>query len=153
MRRFLVFISLLLTTLTALAQAPTATAETLMPTASQPTRRYSINVSMQKTNISGIFILHADTEDGTASAADADVNASIFNEFGVSACDFTYLPKKDKVKVRHLTLPGMGALKRSVAKKYVRRGLLALIHLMQQGQTSYTNADRHVEVTLAPINQ
>lgn len=56
-------------------------------------KKYMFEIEMDKGYVSGIMILH-ETDD--------EVKGSMINEFGVSALDFVYTKKSDKLKLLHV---------------------------------------------------
>lgn len=86
MRAFLLFLlSSILTVCNAFAASETDT-----HTDASETRKMAFRIEMQKGYVSGIMIC-AETEDA--------INGSLVNEFGISAIDFSYTKKKEKVKL------------------------------------------------------
>lgn len=86
MRAFLLFLlSSVLTVCNAFAASEIDT-----QTDAQETRKMAFRIEMQKGYVSGIMIC-AETEDV--------INGSLVNEFGISAIDFSYTKKKEKVKL------------------------------------------------------
>lgn len=86
MRAFLLFLlSSVLTVCNAFAASEIDT-----QTDAQETRKMAFRIEMQKGYVSGIMIC-AETEDA--------INGSLVNEFGISAIDFSYTKKKEKVKL------------------------------------------------------
>lgn len=86
MRAFLLFLlSSVLTVCNAFAASETDT-----HTDASETRKMAFRIEMQKGYVSGIMIC-AETEDA--------INGSLVNEFGISAIDFSYTKKKEKVKL------------------------------------------------------
>lgn len=86
MRTFLLF---LLSSVFAVCSA-FAASETDPQTNASENRKMAFRIEMQKGYVSGIMIC-AETED--------NINGSMVNEFGISAIDFSYSKKKEKVKL------------------------------------------------------
>lgn len=86
MRAFLLF---LLSSVFVICNA-FAASETDTHTDASETRKMAFRIEMQKGYVSGIMIC-AETEDA--------INGSLVNEFGISAIDFSYTKKKEKVKL------------------------------------------------------
>ena len=99
--------------------------------------RYNVQIDMQKAYLSGICVMKQ--EEGL-------VKASLVNEFGISAMDFTYNPKKDKVKLVNV----LKQLNKWYIKLTLKRDLRELIHVLQQGGTYYENTRRHLTYTFVP---
>ena len=86
MTRFLVYISLILSfVLQTKAEVPVDSLDR--------SERYNFELSTEKGYLSGILIL---TREGNV------INGCMFNEFGVTAMDFTYNVAKDKIKLLHV---------------------------------------------------
>ena len=101
--------------------------------------KFSTYIEIKKAYISGISIfVHQGTE----------IKASIFNEFGVSAIDFGYNIKRDKIKIYHVFKP----LNRWFIKRMLRKNLLSLIHEMQNGRSEYVDNRHQIKYILKPIN-
>lgn len=64
----------------------------------------------------------------------------LFNEFGISALDFTYRPEKRKVRIEH----AIKMLNKWYIKRVLRQDLLHVIDALAQGDTTYVNAKRHI---------
>lgn len=99
--------------------------------------RYDIQIDFKKAYVSGLC---------TMVGNEGEVKASIVNEFGVSAIDFIYRPARDKVKIVSL----FGPLDKWYIRLLLRKNLKALMHQLQQGNTSYTDQRHHVTYTLTP---
>ena len=91
--------------------------------------RYDIQIDFKKAYVSGLC---------TMVGNEGEVKASIVNEFGVSA--------RDKVKIVSL----FGPLNKWYIRLLLRKNLKALMHQLQQGNTSYTDQRHHVTYTLTP---
>ena len=118
------FISLLL------ALYVQAVAQSLLP-AEGGTERYAISIEMPRGYISGISIMKNDGE---------RMICSVFNEFGVSAMDFTYDLNRKKVKL----LSVMSMLDKWYIRRVLRKDLRALLDHMSRGETMYENKKRHI---------
>lgn len=104
----------------------TATAQTTFPTQEGERVRYSASIEMPRGYLSGVCILLRE---------DATIKGSLFNEFGISALDFSYSPDKDKVKLHSV----MAMLNKWYIKRVLKKDLRALMHSLQAGETSYTD--------------
>lgn len=102
--------------------------------------RYRVMIEMPKSYLSGICILYQDS---------AEVKGSIFNEFGVSAIDFSYIPYKDKVKLRHV----MKMLNKWYIKRVLRKDLLALIHNLKEGIYEYDDLKYKISFRFTPMEE
>ena len=65
-------------------------AQTTFPSAEGERAKYAAYIEMPKAYVSGICVLLQ--EDGL-------IKGSLFNEFGITALDFTYNPQRDKIKL------------------------------------------------------
>jgi hypothetical protein len=102
--------------------------------------RYTAYIEMPKAYISGVCVL---VNDGN------EVKGCLFNEFGISAIEFSYLLQKDKVKL-HDVMPVMN---KWYIKKVLKKDLRQLMHCLQQGVTQYKNERRRLSYTLTPITE
>lgn len=71
----------------------------------------------------------------------------LFNEFGISALDFTYRPDKRKVRIEHV----IKMLNKWYIKRVLRQDLLHVIDALAQGNTTYINAKRHITYQFSPM--
>ncbi len=99
--------------------------------------KYNATIEMKKGYISGICILF---NDGTL------IKGCLFNEFGISALDFSYQPDKGKVKI----LSVIKMLDKWYIKKVLRRDLVQLMQNLAKGVPDYQdkkfNIDYHFTV-------
>lgn len=101
--------------------------------------RYKAMIEMPKAYIGGVCIMYNDS---------THINASIFNEFGISALDFSYDLKTDKVKLHYV----MKLLDRWYVKRVLKKDLRNLIHNLQAGLGEYRNNKYKLTYTLFPIS-
>lgn len=133
MRNFLLSVSLLM------LAGVQAVAQTAFPEADGGRMRYNAVVEMPKGYLSGVCILlHEGNE----------VRGSFFNEFGISAIDFTYRTDKDKVKLHSV----IAMLNKWYIKRVLRKDLRQLLHRLQQGETSYRNERYKIDYRFMPMN-
>lgn len=118
MARFFLSISILL--LSCLAQ----------PMMAQKSK-YAATIEMKKGYISGICFL---SEEGDT------IKGSLFNEFGISAFDFTYLRSRQKVKLENV----IKMLNKWYIKRVLRQDLVHVLDNLQRGITSYSNDKYHI---------
>lgn len=114
-------------------------AQTLFPENVGDKARYSALIVTPKAYLSGICILYY--------AEDELVNGSLFNEFGISALDFSYNMKKDKVKLHHV-LPQMN---KWYIRRVLRKDLRSLLHELRSGKTEYIDKRYHLSYRLTLI--
>ncbi len=136
MPRFSVLISgvaliLLLGTASAKAQA-------LYPQNAGERVRSTAMIEMSKGYVSGICVMYNDGE---------DVKASIFNEFGISAIDFVYYPKKDKVKLLNV----IKMLDKWYIRKLLKSDLRKVVHCLQQGIGKYRNEKYKIDYKFSQL--
>ncbi len=135
MRTFLLSISLL-----AIILIPTHLyGQKFFPTEAGEKVKYDAMIEMPKAYISGICIMLNDS---------TEIKGSIFNEFGVSAIDFSFAPQKDKVKLHHV----MGMMNKWYIKKILRKDLCHLMHNLQKGIGSYKNEKYDITYSFTPMN-
>ena len=107
-------------------------AQTMYPTHVGDKMRYTAMIESPKAYLSGICILYHDT--------DGVVKGSMFNEFGISALDFTYNVKKDKVKLHHV----VKMMDKWYVRRVLRRDLRELLHGLRQGKGEYIDSKYHL---------
>ncbi len=113
-------------------------AQAKFPSVEGERARYAVYIELPRSYISGVCIL---LHDGT------EVKGSLFNEFGISAMDFVYRPKKDKVKL--LSVQKM--LDKWYIRKRLKRDLRELIHVLQQGGSRYVDEKYHITFQFNPM--
>lgn len=86
--------------------------------------KYNAVIEMKKGYMSGICIM---LNDGGV------VKGSLFNEFGISALDFTYQPDRKKVKL----LSVMKLLDKWYIKRVLKKDLAQLMDCLRQGVGEY----------------
>ena len=108
--------------------------------------RYAATIEMPKAYLSGICVL---LREGNV------VRGSLFNEFGVTALDFTYHPenqiatphsdhRSEKVKLHHV----ISMMDKWYIRRVLRKDLAQLMLRLQQGETTYHNERRHITYQL-----
>lgn len=133
MRNYLLSVSLLLFV------ALQAAAQATFPKADGERVRYNAMVEMPKGYLSGVCIL---LREGN------EVRGSFFNEFGISAIDFTYLIDKDKVKLHSV----IAMLNKWYIKRVLKKDLRELLNRLQQGETSYRDERHKIDYRFMPMN-
>ena len=132
MRSCLLFISLLLSVLTSRLYA-----QTTFP-ADGESIRFTAYIEMEKGYVSGICILHRDGD---------TVHGSLFNEFGITALEFTYRLERKKVKL-HTVMPMMN---KWYIRKVLKKDLRQLMTGLQNGETTWKDERYHIEYQLTPL--
>lgn len=86
--------------------------------------RYEATIEMKKGYLSGICVLLNDA---------GIIKGSLFNEFGISAIDFTYDPKLGKVKLCNV----IKMMNKWYIKRVLRKDLAMLMENLQRGVCDY----------------
>lgn len=100
--------------------------------------RYDVKIDIRKAYISGVCVMVKD---------EGIIKASIMNEFGISAMDFTYNPTKDKVKI----LSVMSKMNKWYIKRVLRKDLRQMMHLLPQDIYTYENKKYQITYTFNPL--
>ncbi len=131
----LILISLLL-----ISQLPIAQlyAQTTFPTQNGERIRYSSYIEMNGAYISGICVLL--NEDGV-------IQGCLFNEFGITAIEFSYNPERNKVKLKHV----IKMMDKWYIRRVLRKDIAQLMSLLYNGKTGYQNTRRNISYQFIPI--
>ena len=100
--------------------------------------KYDVKIDIREAYISGVCMMMKD---------EGIVKASIVNEFGLSAVDFTYNPSKDKVKILNV----MSKMDKWYIKRVLRKDLRNIMHQLPQGIYTYENKKQHIIYTFNPL--
>lgn len=130
-RKYLLCVSLLWLSATSLAAQ-------VFPSSEGERMRYTAYIEMPKAYLSGICILWHDGD---------VVKGSLFNEFGVTALDFTYYMYKEKVKLHDV----MAQMDKWYIRRVLKKDLRQLMLQLQQGKTTYENQRQNIKYQLTPI--
>ena len=122
MQKFLVSISIALLSLMALPLQ--AQQSRLFPDSAGTKVRYNATIEMAKGYVSGVCIMVND---------EGIIKGSLFNEFGISAIDFTYDPDTKKVKL----LSVIKMLNKWYIKKVLKKDLVQVMENLSKGIPSY----------------
>lgn len=106
-------------------------AQSTFPSAEGERAKYAAYIEMPKVYVSGICVLLQ--EDGL-------IKGSLFNEFGITALDFTYNPQRDKIKLHSV----MKMMDKWYIRKVLKKDLRQVMKTLKEGQTEYTNQRRHI---------
>lgn len=117
-----------------------AMAQGAFPVQTGDRARYTALIEMPKAYISGICILLREEE---------ILKGAVFNEFGISAIDFSYCPEKDKVKLHHV----VKMLDRWYIRRVLKKDLRQLIHSLQRGETQYRNEKYKINYKFTPLKE
>lgn len=99
----------------------------------------NVMIEMPKGSISGICVLENDSD---------TIRGAIINEFGITALNFTYDTKADKVKLESVFAKLDKWYIRNVLEKDIRELLMEL----KQGRTEYTDEKYKIKYTLSPLD-
>lgn len=102
--------------------------------------RYNVQIDFKKAYISGLCLMLME---------DDIIKASVVNEFGVSALDYTYNPTKQKVKI----LKVMGKMNKWYIKKVLKRDLKQVMLNLPQGENTYEDKKYSIKYTFEPLNE
>ena len=102
--------------------------------------QYSAAIETSRAYISGICILQNDS---------SEVRGSLFNEFGISALDFTCDLASHKVKLHSVAK----MLDKWYIRRVLRKDLGQLMARLEQGITEYENTKHHLRYRLTPMPQ
>ena len=120
MQKFLISISILLFFLLALP----IQAQSLLPDTLGARVKYEATIEMKSGYLSGICVMVKN---------ERDIKGCLFNEFGISALDFTYFPDCKKIKLDGV----IKMLNKWYIKKVLKKNLLQLMENLQQGISTY----------------
>ncbi len=141
MQRFLLLISISIFSLLSL---PASSQNTTFPESAGSKVRYSAMIEMKKGYLSGICILVNDGE---------KINGCLFNEFGISAIDFIYFPKKKKVKLVSV----IKMINKWYIRKILKRDLVQVMECLSRGESEYSDGrygiDYHFKVLKDEIGE
>ena len=101
-------------------------------------QRYSAYISMPRGYVSGMLVLLREDE---------SVKGSLFNEFGITALDFTYDRRKDKVKLHSV----VKMMDRWYIRRVLRRDLREVIKRIEQGDSIYEDTRYHINYKFTPM--
>lgn len=93
--------------------------------------KYAATIEMKKGYISGICFL---SEEGDT------IKGSVFNEFGISAFDFTYLRSRQKVKLENV----IKMLNKWYIKRVLKKDLAHVVDNLLQGVATYRDEKYHI---------
>ena len=114
-----------------------ASAQSLLPSSDGDRARFAATIETERGCVTGICVMLYDGE---------LVKGCLFNEFGVTALEFSYQPQKEKVKL--LTVLPM--LNKWYIRRTLRGDLKKLMHALRDGETEYVNMRRHITYTFVP---
>ena len=131
--------SLFISMMAIILMASPATAQSLLPQEDGQCAKFKATIEMQQGYVSGICVILRDGE---------ILKSSIFNEFGITAIDFTYHPAKGKVKLLSI-LP---MLNKWYIKRLLKNDLKKVMKAIEHGDTTYENTQQHILYQFIPMN-
>lgn len=131
MRAFLALISAVLLTASAWGQS-------LLPETAGARVTLSALIEMPKGYVGGICVILREEE---------QLHCCLFNEFGITALDFSYDIAKQKVKINN----AVSMLNKWHIKRTLRGDLKHVIMGLERGDTLYTNQKRGITYEFKPI--
>ena len=120
-----------------LSSALSLKAESLLPSPGA-TARYDSYIELPRGYLSGVCIMRCDGD---------TLRASLFNEFGISALDFIYDRRRDRVRL----LSVMQMMDRWYIRRTLRADLRRLLRAMKDGLGEYRNERRHILYRITPM--
>lgn len=114
------------------------TAQVTFPSAEGERARYSAYIEMPRGYISGVCILVNN---------EGIIKGSIFNEFGITALDFSYNPHRRKVRLYSV----VAMMDKWYIRRVLKKDLAQLMLRLQQGEFSYSNERRHITYQFTPL--
>jgi hypothetical protein len=100
--------------------------------------KYAAYIEMNGSYLSGICVLLK--EDGI-------IKGCLFNEFGVTALDFTYQPERKKVKLHHV----IQMMDKWYIRRVLRKDMAQVMAGLQNGRSDYKNERRKITYQFTPI--
>lgn len=100
--------------------------------------RYMAYIEMPKGYVSGICVLHLEGD---------TIHGALFNEFGITALDFSYNLVKKKM-ILHTVMPMMD---KWYIRKVLKKDLRQLMDCLQHGETIWTDERYHIVYQLTPL--
>lgn len=79
--------------------------------------------------------------------SDGKIKGSFFNEFGVSAMDFTYDSRKQKTKLHNV----ISMLNKWYIRRVLKKDLSALMQCLRDGKTSYRDERYNINYNFIPL--
>ncbi len=113
-------------------------AQSTFPTNEGERVKYNAYIEMPRAYISGISVL---LKEGNV------IKGSLFNEFGITALDFTYDPKRQKVKLHNV----IKMMDKWYIRRVIRKDIAKMMICLQKGETQYVNEKRHINYHFIPI--
>ncbi len=99
-------------------------AQSIYPDSVGCVMRYNALIELKQGYVSGVCLIVNEGE---------VLKASLFNEFGISALDFSYNPRRNKVKLLNV----MSFLDKWYIKRVLKKDIVALLHNFKSGIGEY----------------
>lgn len=115
-------------------------AQAMFPSGEEERMRYSAYIEMPKGYISGIMILKKVKRKKGKKVKGGEVRGCFFNEFGLTAMDFTYYPDKRKVKLGSV----INMLDKWYIRRVIRKDLTHLMSRLEEGDSCYVNERQRI---------
>lgn len=132
-------LSALISLLALVLLSAAASAQTMFPEKQGQKARYAAMIEMPKAYVSGVCVM---MNDGGL------VKGSLFNEFGLSALDFSYNTETQKIKLYNV----MSRLNKWYVKRQLRKDLLRLFQQLREGGCEYRNERQRITYKFTPLN-
>ena len=104
---------------------------------------------MPRGYVSGMLVLLHDDEVVGHASQRGTVKGSLFNEFGITALDFTYDRRKDKVKLHSV----VKMMDRWYIRRVLRRDLHEVLKGLEQGDSIYEDKRYHINYKFTPLHE
>lgn len=134
-RACLVFVSLTFLT----AHFSTVNAQVCFPSTQGEKAKYSAYIDMPQGYVSGVCVLF---NEGTV------IRGSLFNEFGITALNFSYDIKKEKIKLYSV----VKLMDKWYIKRILKKDLKQLMKCLQKGESVYQNEKYHITYSFSTLN-
>lgn len=114
-------------------------AQSLLPAKDGQLVRLNASIEFSRGGMSGICAMRYDG---------GVMKGCLFNEFGISALDFTYRADKRKIRIEHV----IKMLDKWYIKRVLRKDLVYVIDALDKGNTIYVNRKRHITYQFSAMN-
>ena len=131
----LIFVSLTFLT----AHFNTVNAQVCFPSAQGEKAKYSAYIDMPQGYVSGVCVLF---NEGTV------IRGSLFNEFGITALNFSYDIKKEKIKLYSV----VKLMDKWYIKRILKKDLKQLMKCLQKGESVYQDEKYHITYSFSTLN-
>lgn len=117
-----------------------AKAQSLLPKSEGQLVRLNASINFKRGGMTGICAFRLDGD---------ELKGSLFNEFGISALDFTCQRKKEKLRI----VSAISMLNKWYIKRVLRQDLMHVVDALGRGDTSYVNVRRHITYQFSRMPQ